>query len=64
MPYPPSTGAYAVYSQEDFYEHVDFALDRVSDVTFFGPILFMWVYCSNCNDYVDNSFTYVYACVI
>ena len=30
MPYPPATGAYAIYTIPEFYSHVDYALKRVS----------------------------------
>lgn len=30
--YPPPTGVLAVYTQDDFYDHFDYAVDQVSFV--------------------------------
>lgn len=33
--YPPNEGPYALYTKDDFYEHIDFLVDRVSKVVVF-----------------------------
>ena len=33
MAYPPSAGAYAVYTKEDFYENFDFAIKNFAKIT-------------------------------
>lgn len=43
LPYPPSAGPYAIYTKEQFYLNVGFALKQVNIYLFLIKIFFVFV---------------------
>ena len=43
MPYPATTGQYALYTTQDFYDHLNYAMTNVSIRKYLIYNLFFWI---------------------
>ena len=43
MPYPATTGQYALYTTQDFYDHLNYAMTNVSIHNYLIYNLFFWI---------------------